>query len=80
MTLKTEEPEVTSVSIRPGVVDTAMQTQIRDEFLKNMDEKDQIKFSSAKKDGKLLPPEKPGKVIAELALKATKDLSGSFLR
>lgn len=80
MTLRSEEPEVTTVSIRPGVVDTAMQVDIREKFLKNMDEKDQKKFSSAKEDGILLPPEKPGRVIAELAVRARKDLSGQFLR
>ncbi|OQU95240.1 hypothetical protein CLAIMM_01476 isoform 3 [Cladophialophora immunda] len=79
MTLKNEEPDVTTVSIRPGVVDTAMQMDIREKFLHNMDEKDQQKFLSAKSDGKLLPPEKPGNVIAELAVKAKKELSGLFL-
>lgn len=80
MTLKNEEPEVTTVAIRPGVVDTAMQKDIREIFLKNMDEIDQQKFMGAKRDGKLLTPEKPGKVIAELAIQAKKDLSGLFLR
>lgn len=80
MTLKSEEPDLTAVSIRPGVVDTAMQGDIREKFLQNMDEKDQLKFVSAKKDGKLLPPEKPGRVIAELAVKADRELSGMFLR
>ncbi|KAI1618054.1 short-chain dehydrogenase/reductase [Exophiala viscosa] len=79
LTLKNEEPEVTTVSIRPGVVDTAMQGDIREKFLKNMDEKDQVKFSTAKKDGKLLPPNKPGEVIAELAINADEGLSGMFL-
>lgn len=80
MTLKNEEPDVTSVSIRPGVVDTAMQGDLRDKYLKNMDEKDQEKFVGAKKYGKLLPPEKPGHVIAELAVRAPEELSGQFLR
>ena len=80
MTLKNEEPEVTTIAIRPGVVDTDMQKDIRETFLKNMDEKDQQKFLSAKDEGKLLPPEKPGNVIAELAVNAKKDLSGLFLR
>ncbi|ETI22838.1 hypothetical protein G647_06915 [Cladophialophora carrionii CBS 160.54] len=79
MTLKNEEPDVTTVAIRPGVVDTAMQKDIRESFLSNMDEKDQQKFRSAKEDGKLLPPEKPGNIIAELAVSAEKELSGSFL-
>jgi NAD(P)-dependent dehydrogenase (short-subunit alcohol dehydrogenase family) len=80
MTLNNEEPDVTSVSVRPGVVDTAMQADIREKYLKNMDEKDQAKFVSAKRDGKLLPPEKPGVVIAELAVRAERELSGLFLR
>ncbi|EXJ68861.1 uncharacterized protein A1O5_07793 [Cladophialophora psammophila CBS 110553] len=80
MTLNNEEPDVTTLSIRPGVVDTAMQMEIREKYLHNMDEKDQQKFLSAKRDGKLLPPEKPGNVIAELAVRAKKELSGSFLR
>ena len=80
MTLKIEEPDVTTVAIRPGVVDTAMQKDIRETFLKNMDEHDQRKFVLAKEQGKLLPPEKPGSAIAELALHAEKDLSGLFLR
>jgi NAD(P)-dependent dehydrogenase (short-subunit alcohol dehydrogenase family) len=80
MTLKNEEPDVTTVAIRPGVVDTAMQKDIRESFLSNMDEKDQQKFLSAKEQGKLLPPEMPGNVIADLAVSADKELSGLFLR
>lgn len=80
MTLKNEEPELTSVSIRPGVVDTTMQDDIRSKYATNMDEKDQEKFMTAKRDGKLLPPEKPAHVIAELAVRATDELSGQFLR
>jgi NAD(P)-dependent dehydrogenase (short-subunit alcohol dehydrogenase family) len=80
MTLKNEEPDITTVSIRPGVVDTAMQQDVRDVYLKNMDKKDQQKFRSAKIDGKLLPPDKPGNVIAQLAVKAPRELSGLFLR
>jgi len=80
MTLKNEEPDVTTVSIRPGVVDTAMQVDIREKYLKNMDEKDQAKFGSVKRERKLLSPEKPGNVIAELAIRAEKELSGLFLR
>lgn len=71
---------MTSVSVRPGVVDTTMQDDIRSKYATNMDEKDQGKFMAAKRDGKLLPPERPGHVIAELAVRATNELSGQFLR
>jgi NAD(P)-dependent dehydrogenase (short-subunit alcohol dehydrogenase family) len=79
MTLGAEEPDVTTVSIRPGVIDTAMQQEIRDVHLRNMDPKDAEKFSSAHRDGKLNRPEQPGNVIARLVLDAPKELSGKFL-
>jgi NAD(P)-dependent dehydrogenase (short-subunit alcohol dehydrogenase family) len=79
MTLKNEEPDVTVVSIRPGVVDTDMQKEIREEHEAAMDEKDREKFLEAKKTGKLLRPEQPGNVIAKLALGAPKELNGMFL-
>ncbi len=81
-TVAKEEPSVTTLAIRPGMVDTQMQADIRGRYLHNMDEDDQAKFTGAHKDGKLLPPEKPGHVMAKLAVDpglAGKGLSGSFL-
>lgn len=80
MTLKNEEPNITSISIRPGMVDTDMQRDLREVHHTTMDEKDRKKFLGAKKDGSLLQPEQPGNVIARLAVEAPKDLSGQFLR
>ena len=80
MTLKNEEPDIITVSVRPGVVDTDMQTLIRGDAAQSMAPHDRDKFASLKKDGKLLPPEKPGNVIARLALGATPTLNGQFLR
>jgi len=79
LTLKVEEPEITTVSIRPGIVDTAMQQAIRDEHSERMDAKDANKFKTLHQDGGILKPEQPGNVMARLALDATKDLSGKFL-
>ena len=79
MTLATEESDVTTVSIRPGVVDTDMQVSIRDVHHANMDAKDAAKFKELKETGGLLKPEQPGNVMARLALDAPKDLSGKFL-
>lgn len=59
-----------------------MQTNIREQYLHNMDEDDQVKFTGAHKDGKLLRPEQPGHVMAKLAVDTglgRKGLSGSFL-
>jgi NAD(P)-dependent dehydrogenase (short-subunit alcohol dehydrogenase family) len=79
LTLAIEEPEVTTVSVRPGVVDTEMQREIREVHKGTMSEKDAAKFAGLKKDGGLLRPEQPGHVIAKLAVGASKELSGKFL-
>ncbi|KAG9584766.1 NAD(P)-binding protein, partial [Aureobasidium melanogenum] len=78
-TLAVEEPEVTTLSIRPGVVDTDMQISIRNVHNTNMDAKDAAKFKELKETGGLLKPEQPGHVMAKLALDAPKDLNGKFL-
>ncbi|KAF2205006.1 NAD(P)-binding protein [Delitschia confertaspora ATCC 74209] len=79
MTLAVEEPEVTTVSIRPGVVATEMQKEIREKHDMAMGEETSRKFKELKEEGKLLKPEQPGNVIARLALDAEKGLSGRFL-
>lgn len=79
LTLKAEEPDITTIAIRPGMVDTDMQKQIRDEYGSNMDAEDHKKFMSAFDEGKLVKPEQCGHVIAKLAVLATPDLSGQFL-
>lgn len=79
LTLKTEEPDITTVAIRPGVVDTEMQREIREVHKDIMTAEDVKKFSSAFTDGKLVKPEQCGHVIAELAYRAPSELSGEFL-
>lgn len=78
-TLAVEEPDVTTVSVRPGVVDTEMQRAIREEHNKAMSASDQEKFQGLHKQGKLVRPEQPGGVIANLAVRGEKGLSGKFL-
>ena len=75
MTIKNEEPNVAAIAVRPGMVDTEMQREIREFHHETMDAKDHEKFMSAT----LLRPEKPGNVIARLAVSAPQDLSGQFL-
>nr|POF13252.1 putative oxidoreductase c30d10.05c [Quercus suber] len=79
MTLANEEKDITSVSIRPGVVDTEMQRDVREKHTKVMDAKDATKFTDLLKNGNLLRPEQPGHVIAKLVLDASHELSGQFL-
>jgi len=78
-TLALEEKEVTTISIRPGTVDTEMQRELREKHADSMDEKDRIKFLGLPKEGKLLRPEQPGNVMARLAISAPIELSGHFL-
>lgn len=79
LTLGVEEPDVTTISIRPGIVDTEMQRAIREEHNKAMSATDQQKFHGLHEEGKLVRPEQPGGVIANLALAGEKALSGKFL-
>lgn len=79
LTLSVEEPDITTVSIRPGTVDTDMQGLIRANAAV-LDAKDAKKFMSLHKEGQLLKPEQPGNVMARLAVGAAKSLSGKFLR
>jgi NAD(P)-dependent dehydrogenase (short-subunit alcohol dehydrogenase family) len=79
MTLAVEEPDITTVSIRPGVVDTDMQVEVR-RHNSVMEAKDTQKFKSLHEEGKLLKPEQPGNVMARLAVAGEKVLSGKFLR
>lgn len=78
-TLSVEEPDVTTLSIRPGTVDTEMQAEIRGHN-QVMDEKDVKKFKGLYEEGNLLRPEQPGNVIARLAIAGENGLSGKFLR
>lgn len=80
LTLACEEPDVTTVAIRPGVVDTDMQRDIREVYHKAMGDKESERFFTMYKEGQILKPEQPGNVMARLVLDATKELNGKFLR
>jgi NAD(P)-dependent dehydrogenase (short-subunit alcohol dehydrogenase family) len=79
LTLAVEEPQVTSIAIRPGTVDTEMQREIREIHHEVMDDKDRKKFASLKSQGELVKAEQPGNVIARLVVDGSPDLSGKFL-
>lgn len=79
LSLGEEEPDVTSVSIRPGMVDTEMQRELREDHATNLEPQMHSKFTTVHKEGKLLQPEQPGHVIAKLVLDAPKTLTGKFL-
>ena len=79
LTLATEEPGVTTVAVRPGIVDTGMQKEIREMHLGAMGSAGE-RFVDAHREGKLLAPEVPGAVVARMAVGVGRELGGRFLR
>ncbi len=78
--LAVEEPDIASVAVGPGRVDTAMQEELRRLGKGAMADEDHASFVEAFEEGGLNQPELPAQVIAELSLEATLDLSGKCLR
>lgn len=77
--LALEEPDLTTVSFRPGVVDTQMQHRIRAEGDGKMDEEKINYFKGLKAERKLEPPRVPARSLAWLALHAPNQWSGEFI-
>lgn len=77
--LAAEEPAITAVSLRPGVVDTQMQAEIRHSSKGAMPTARRERFRRLKRGGELAPPAAPARSIAWLALYAPSDWSGEFI-
>lgn len=77
--LASEEDAITAIAFRPGAVDTEMQENIREEGGEGMPQSDHQRYMRLHREGKLLPPEAPGKSMAVLALYAPHDWSGDFI-
>jgi NAD(P)-dependent dehydrogenase (short-subunit alcohol dehydrogenase family) len=77
--LAAEEPAVTAVAVRPGVVDTQMQALLRRKGPKHMPSERAAFYQNLKTSGNLEPPQVPARTIAWLGIKAHHELSGSFL-
>lgn len=77
-----EEPDIASVAIGPGRVDTAMQKELRDFGAPgtSMAPNDYASFVDAFESGTLNKPEWPGQVIAKLALEAKPELRGKYFK
>jgi NAD(P)-dependent dehydrogenase (short-subunit alcohol dehydrogenase family) len=78
--LAVEEPKITALAIRPGVIDTEMQKVIRERGYQRMAKERYNYLTSLYHQGELLPPELPGRAIAHLALKAPRAWSGEFIQ
>jgi NAD(P)-dependent dehydrogenase (short-subunit alcohol dehydrogenase family) len=77
--LADEEPHLTVVAVRPGVVDTQMQNTIRQKGQGVMSTEQLAYYQDLKTEGQLEKPEVPGRSIAWLALHAPRGFSGQFL-
>ena len=77
--LAAEEPAVTAVAVRPGVVDTDMQVLLRREAPKAMPPEEACYYERIKTEGLLENPDVPARSIAWLALNAPASWSGRFL-
>jgi NAD(P)-dependent dehydrogenase (short-subunit alcohol dehydrogenase family) len=76
--LAEEAPGITAIAVRPGVVDTPMQTQIRNEGSGVMSPTQYTYYKDLKAKGQLEPPEIPARSVAWLAFHAPHDMSGDF--
>lgn len=79
LTLASEEKDITSIALRPGVVDTEMQRDIREKHNTAMAASDAKRFAELKSSGSLLRPEQPGHVMAKLVVNPPTELNGKFL-
>jgi NAD(P)-dependent dehydrogenase (short-subunit alcohol dehydrogenase family) len=77
--LAVEEPSITAIAVRPGIVDTAMQDAIRTLGATGMAAAEHQRFVTYKEEDQLQPPEVPGRALAVLALRAPHDWSGELL-
>ncbi|PLW41963.1 hypothetical protein PCANC_11094 [Puccinia coronata f. sp. avenae] len=69
-TLASEEPTITSIALRPGVVDTEMQAQLRSEAKQVMNSPNYKHFHKLYENSKLVAPEQPAEVITNLLVRA----------
>lgn len=74
-----EEPAITAIALRPGMIDTTMQGTLREKGASQMDDDTHARFVRYYEEGELNPPELPGRAAALLALHAPHAWSGEFI-
>lgn len=82
MTIAAEKPEVKSIAVAPGVVDTQMQIDITEVLGPNsMTQESLQRFLDLRKNRELLAPAVPAAVYGKLALQGIpQELNGQYLR
>lgn len=80
MTVANEAKNVKCLSVAPGIVDTSMQVNIRENVGPNMSQEHHEMFKSLHADNKLLDSNIPANVYAQLSLKGIpKDINGTYI-
>jgi NAD(P)-dependent dehydrogenase (short-subunit alcohol dehydrogenase family) len=77
--LALEEKDITFLSVRPGVVDTKMQKELREQGKEGMQSEDYDKFIKYHETGQLKSPDDVAKKISSLCLYSPKEWSGRFV-
>ncbi len=77
--LAAEEPEITALAFRPGIVDTDMQADIRTQGAGVMPPDLHAKFLAYQREGRLQPPEVVARPLIAVALYAPHAWSGRFV-
>jgi len=80
--LAMEQPDIKTIALRPGVVDTGMQEEIRKQMKNGFTKEDIEKFKSYEKNHELKDPKEPASVIFNLSIPENefpKELNGEFV-
>ncbi len=77
--LAAEEPDITALAFRPGIVDTDMQADIRTQGQGVMPPDLHAKFLAYQREGRLQPPEVVARPLIAVALHAPHAWSGRFV-
>jgi NAD(P)-dependent dehydrogenase (short-subunit alcohol dehydrogenase family) len=77
--LAKEEPELTVIAFDPGMTDTAMQTYLRTQAEAAMIPSDYAMFVGFNERGLIQPPDRIGRVLARVALRAPREWSGTVV-
>jgi len=73
-----EEPDITSIALRPGVVETDMQSASRAKKMATLSPEDLVDYKANLAANPLLQPEVPGKIMVSLITSMDKKLSGGY--
>ncbi|GMM55724.1 sepiapterin reductase family protein [Maudiozyma humilis] len=80
LTVANEEPNVRCLAVAPGIVDTSMQVNIRENVGNNMSAEHHAMFKDLKESNKLLDSNVPATVYANLALRGVPEsINGTYV-